>query len=72
MGSNRSVLGPTLPLLVLTVVPSALVSAGATRAHHHSDGWPDLLVCGETAASTFSTMTRAKVSRMCSQSSVPR
>jgi hypothetical protein len=32
MGSKRSVLGLTLPLLVLTVVPSALVSAGATRA----------------------------------------
>jgi VCBS repeat protein len=48
MGSNRSVPGLTLPLLALTVVPSALVSAGATRAGCNSDGWPDLLVCGET------------------------
>jgi hypothetical protein len=32
MGSNRSVLGLTVPLLVLAAVPSALVSAGATRA----------------------------------------
>jgi hypothetical protein len=71
MGSDRSVLGLTLPLLVLTAVPSALVSAGAierfngpawsvvpspnqgtgNNAHtvdYNSDGWPDLLICGET------------------------
>jgi hypothetical protein len=32
MGNNRSVLGLLVPLLVLTVVPSALVSAGASGA----------------------------------------
>src|SRR2546428_459474 len=32
MGSNRSVLRLLVPLLVLAVVPSALVSAGASRA----------------------------------------
>ena len=32
MGSNRSVLGLLVPLLVLVVVPSTLVSAGATGA----------------------------------------
>jgi hypothetical protein len=32
MGSNRSFAGLAVPLLVLTVVPSALVSAGAGRA----------------------------------------
>src|SRR5215467_6859062 len=32
MGSNRSVLGLLAPLLVLAVVPSVLVSAGASRA----------------------------------------
>ena len=32
MGSKRSILGIVVPLLVLTVVPSALVSTGADRA----------------------------------------
>ena len=44
MGSNRSVRGLTLPLLVLAVVPSALVSAGATRA--------DAATCGSLNRAT--------------------
>jgi hypothetical protein len=44
MGSNRSVLGLTPPLLVLAVVPSALVSAGATRA--------DAATCGSLNRAT--------------------
>jgi hypothetical protein len=44
MGSNCSVLRPALPLLVLTAVPSELVSAGAARA----------------AASTCDSLNRAR------------
>jgi hypothetical protein len=44
MGSNRSVRGLTLPLLVLAAVPSALVSAGATRA--------DAATCGSLNRAT--------------------
>src|SRR5690242_2442549 len=40
MGSNRSVLGLLVPLLVLAVMPSVLVSAGASRAAASTCGGP--------------------------------
>src|SRR5262249_9165093 len=51
------------------------LNIGSLCAHtvdYNSDGWPDLLVCGEAGACTCSETTKATASPMCPRSSAPR